>query len=95
MLYAIKLGPLETGEGPVNAYVGIRDDGSLVRPVMGRRDKEALRALAAESDAGEQLLCESRLSRAGSTLGFEAAPMPEWVPLPRAALAVACSLWVH
>jgi hypothetical protein len=92
MIYAIKLGPIETGEGPVNAYVGIRDDGYLVRPVMGRRDNDALRQLAAESDPGEKLLCEGKLARAGSTLGFESAPMPAWVPLPRASLAIALAL---
>lgn len=92
MLYAIKLGPLETGEGAINAYVGIREDGFLVRPVMGRRDKEALRALAASADPGERLLCERRLLRAGGPVGFEAAPMPAWVPIPRAALAVARAL---
>jgi hypothetical protein len=92
MLYAIKLGPLETGEGPCHAYVGIRDDGFLARPVIGKIDKEALRALAADSDAGEQLRCEKRLARAGSPFGFEMAPMPSWVPMPRAALAVALAL---
>jgi len=92
MLYAIKIGPLETGEGSVNAYLGIREDGSLVRPVMGRRDKAALRALAASADPGERLLCERRLLRAGGSAGFEAAPMPAWVPIPRAALAVALAL---
>jgi hypothetical protein len=92
MLYAFKLGPLETEEGACHAYVGIRDDGFLARPVIGRRDNEALRALAADSDPGEKLLCEQGLARAGGPLGFETAPMPAWVPMPRAALAIALVL---
>lgn len=92
MLYAIKLGPLETGEGSCHAYVGIRDDGFLARPVIERRDKEAMRALAADSDPGEKLLCEKRLARAGGAFGFETAPMPSWVSMPRATLAIALAL---
>jgi hypothetical protein len=92
MLYVIKLGPLETGEGNCHAYLGIRDDGFLARPVIERSDKEALRALAADSDPGEKLLCEKRLARAGGAFGFETAPMPSWVSMPRAAFAVALAL---
>jgi hypothetical protein len=92
MLYAIKLGPLETGEGPCHAYLGIRDDGFFAKPVIGRRDGEAMRKLAADSERGEKLLCEKRLARAGEAFGFETAPMPAWVPMPRAALAVALAL---
>src|SRR5262245_18181179 len=92
MLYAIKLGPLETGEGSCHAYVGTRDDRFLARPVIEWRDKEALHALAADSDPGEKLLCEKRLARAGNQFGFETAPRPAWASMPRAALAVALAL---
>lgn len=92
MLYAIKLGPLETDEGACHAYLGVRDDGFLARPVIGKRDKEALRALAADSDPGEKLFCEKRLARAGGAFGFETAPMPSWVSMPRAAMAIALAL---
>lgn len=55
MLYVIKLGPIETGEGPCHAYVPIRDDGYVERSVMGRRDKDALKEIAAAARAGEVL----------------------------------------
>jgi hypothetical protein len=92
MLYAIKLGPIETDEGRVHAYVGIRDDGYLAGTVLMHRDKDALRELAAEAPTGETLLCEKRLARAGIPLGFAAADPPPWVPLPRAALAAVLAL---
>jgi hypothetical protein len=56
------------------------------------RDKDALRALAAEAPTGETLLCEKRLARAGVPLGFAAAEPPAWGPLPRAALAAVLAL---
>jgi hypothetical protein len=92
MLYAIKLGPIETDEGRVHAYVGIREDGSLASPVLEYRDKDALRTLAARESPGETLLCEARLARAGQAFGFVAAEAPAWVPMPRAALATVLAL---
>jgi hypothetical protein len=92
VLYVIKLGPIETGEGPCHAYVPIRDDGYVGRSVMGRSDTDALREIAANVGTGETLLCEQNLARAGKAAGFAGAPMPAWAAAPRAALAVALAL---
>ncbi len=43
MLYAVKLGPIETGEGPTTAYVGFTEAGALP-PVLASSDKEGLGA---------------------------------------------------
>jgi hypothetical protein len=47
MLYAIKLGPIETGEGPTTAYVGFTEAGALP-PVLASSDKDGLRKLPGE-----------------------------------------------
>jgi len=48
MLYAIKLGPIETGEGPTAAYVGFTEAGALP-PVLASSDKDGLRELARQA----------------------------------------------
>lgn len=60
--------------------------------LLSARPTSTTRELAAESAPGEKLLCETRLARAGAALGFESAPMPAWVPLPRASVAIALAL---
>ena len=37
MLYAIKLGPIETGEGPITAYLGFTENGALPPVLAGQR----------------------------------------------------------
>jgi hypothetical protein len=88
MLYAIKLGPLETGEGPIAAYVGFTETGAL-RPVLGLKDGDGLAQLAAQAQ-GHELRCERGLLRAGK-LGFAAAPLPDWARAGRATLAFGLS----
>jgi hypothetical protein len=88
VLYAIKLGPIETGEGPVHAYVGVGEDGLLAMPIVERRDKEGLRALSEAAPPGVKLVCEPRLARAGAAFGFEPQPMPTEIARTRAAMAV-------
>jgi hypothetical protein len=39
MLYAIKLGPMETEDGPMSAYVGFTETGAL-RPVLALKDSD-------------------------------------------------------
>ena len=92
MLYAIKLGPIETGEGPVHAYVGVGEDGLLARPIVEKRDKDGLRALAEAASPGEELQCEPRLARAGAAFGFASTPMSTEVARTRAAVAVGMTL---
>ncbi len=87
MLYAIKLGPIETGEGRVSAYVGFSETRALP-PVLATRDKDGLEQLAQQAQ-GHELRCERVLSRAGKALGFAPAPLPDWVSAGRATLAFA------
>lgn len=85
MLYAIKLGPIETGEGRVSAYVGFTETRALP-PVLASRDQDGLEQLARQAQ-GHDLRCERALSRAGKPLGFAAAPLPDRVRFGRATLA--------
>jgi hypothetical protein len=87
MLYAVKLGPIQTGEGRVSAYVGFTETHALP-PVLSNQDKDGLETLAQQAQ-GHDLRCERGLSRAGKPLGFAAAPLPEWVRFGRATLAFA------
>ena len=68
MLYAIRLGPIETGEGPTTAYVGFTEAGALP-PILASSDKDGLRELARQAQ-GHELRCERALLRAGKALGF-------------------------
>ena len=87
MLYAIKLGPIETGEGRVSAYVGFTETHALP-PVLSDQDKDGLEQLGQQAH-GHDLRCDRGLARAGKPLGFTAAPLPEWARFGRATLAFA------
>jgi hypothetical protein len=89
MLYAIKLGPMETEDGPITAYVGFTETGAL-RPVLALKDSDGLAQLAAQAQ-GHELRCERALLRAGKLLGFAAAPVPDWARTGRATLAFGLS----
>src|SRR3989442_1436793 len=76
MFYALKVGPIETGEGPANAYLGFDDETGLLSPTIVERDDEAgLGQLLAGAPPGSALRCEPRLAKAGGRLGFEPAPL--------------------
>jgi len=87
MLYAIKLGPIETGEGRTSAYVGFTETHALPSVLAGR-DKDGLEQLARQAQ-GHDLCCERSLSRAGKPLGFAPAPIPDRARFGRATLAFA------
>ncbi len=92
MLYAIKLGPIETrDDGDAFAYIGFADDVALP-PEMAKRDAEGLRLLAERHGRGRDLQCEPRLAKAGKKLGFVSRPMPEWVREGRGFLAFGLGL---
>lgn len=93
MLYAFKLGPIETGDGFMTTYVGMTPDEAL-QPKFAARPADALRSLA-EQAAGHELRCEPSLARAGKAVGFEPAKAPEWVAFPRATLAFGLALGNH
>jgi len=86
MLYAMKLGTIETGDGSTNAYLGVRDDGQVVSALLEQTDNAALSKMAAAA-SGEKLYCETSLAPVGQQLGFEPASMFGWALEPRAAFA--------
>jgi hypothetical protein len=90
MLYAFRLGPVETDEGDVMTYVGMTPDEALP-PLFAERPTEALKSLADQAE-GHELRCETSLARAGKALGFEPAKPPAWVAVPRALLAFGLAL---
>lgn len=90
MLYAFKLGPIETGEGFLTTYVGMTPDEAF-QPTFADRPADALRSIA-ERAKGHELRCEPSLARAGKAVGFEPAKAPDWVTFPRATLAFGLAL---
>jgi hypothetical protein len=90
MRFAIKLGPVETGEGRITVYAAL-GEADVMPPVLARRDLDGLRQLA-EQAPGEELCCEPALAEAGRTLGFTAGPLPEGARQARALLATVLAL---
>lgn len=90
MLYAMKLGPVETGEGEVAFYVGATEAG-LVGAVPAIRDIDGLQGLTEIVPEGERL-CEARLATAGRLLGFRAAPAPPHAREGRATMALGLAI---
>lgn len=90
MRFAIKLGPVETGEGRINVYTAVGEAG-VTPPVLARRDLDGLRQLA-EQAPGEELRCEPGLAGAARTLGLSFGPLPEPVLRERGLLAVVLAL---
>jgi hypothetical protein len=85
VLYAFRLGPFNSEEGTLHAFVGITEVGMV--PAVWERDIEkGLRGLKAHV-WGEELVCEPGLSRVGKGLGFRGMRAPAWVLEPRAQLA--------
>ena len=90
MLYAFKLGPVETREGFFTTYVGVTPD-KMLPPIFAARATDALRSLAERAE-GRELGCEPSLARIGKAIGFEPMKAPEWVAIPRAMLAFGLAL---
>jgi len=76
MLYAVKIGPVPTGEGAATFYCGF-EERVLHPPVLAESDADGLRRLAAQAH-GEDLFCDQALARAGQKLGFAPAEAPEY-----------------
>ena len=90
MLYALKLGPIETGEGDCFAYLGLTEEMAMP-PEMAKRDVDGLRRLLKQGK-GHELRCEPRLAKAGKKFGFSSSPMPDWVREGRGFLSYGISL---
>jgi hypothetical protein len=87
MLFALRLGPVETNTGPIRIYFGGTDDDMLVKPCAAASDAEGLRILRERVKFGP-FLCEEALALAGRAHGFAVADPPAWLLKQRAALAV-------
>ena len=86
--YVFKMGPIDTNlDGRASIYVAATSDGELIPPVVGRKDLEGLTELAHQLE-GRKRYCESRLARAGASLGFTSRRMPSALAKLRAVLAV-------
>ncbi|HYO56544.1 DUF7309 domain-containing protein [Archangium sp.] len=86
-LYVFKLGPLETEEGRLFAYVALRGDGTALMPELAASDARGLARLAPLFQR-RRLYCEPRLVRAGVPYGFVARPVPPELFLARAVMAL-------
>jgi hypothetical protein len=84
-VYACRLGPVESCEGPSFVYLGLTE-ASPLEPAWARSDAEGLAALKAQVPE-QPLLCEPDLSRTGQKLGFRPERMPHWAAVPRATFA--------
>lgn len=90
LFYVFKVGPVPTGSGPLDLYVGMRD-GWMAPPVSGVTAAQAMQRLAEHAE-GCQLRCERRLAKAGKRHGFEPAHAPEWAATVRCGLSVCMAL---
>lgn len=92
MLFAIRLGVVETDEGSANVYVAIAED-RVLAPAIAPSDEEGIRQLVSRAGAEASLLvCEPALGRAAKALGLQTAPPPAWTWMPRAELATVIHL---
>jgi hypothetical protein len=89
-LYAFKLGPIPTGDGPFTVFLGLAPDHAFP-PIFTTRAADAMGALAAHG-AGRPLVCEPALARAGKAFGFQPGAPPEWAVVGRAVLSFGLSL---
>ena len=89
MLYAFKLGPIQTGDGEMTGFFAMTPERAL-EPRFGSA-AAALRSFVKESGT-EVLRCDSSLGRVGKPLGFVVDEAPEWAAVPRAILAFGLAL---
>ncbi len=91
MLFAMRIGPVPTGETPFRVYIGGGESEHVVGPVFADNDAEGLRALKSKVEGGP-LFCEKALALPGRACGFDVADPPAWLPPVRAGLALAIAL---
>lgn len=90
VFYAFKIGPISTGAGPLDVYVGMRD-GCIAPLISGVSAAEAMRQLA-KHGTDCALRCEQRLAQSGKKHGFEVADAPDWAAKVRCGLTVCMAL---
>jgi hypothetical protein len=86
MLYAVKIGPVPTREGPATFYCGFEDN-IVHPPIMADSDLAALRQLAAKASS-DDLQCDQALSKAAKKAGFTVSEAPEWVRAQAVAMVI-------
>ena len=86
MLYAIKLGPIETGEGPTTAYAGFTEAGAL--PSLRAATRTAYRSLLGKRKV-TSCAASARSCARGRRWASLPAPLPDRVRGGRATLAFA------
>ncbi|WP_242392672.1 SEC-C metal-binding domain-containing protein [Anaeromyxobacter oryzisoli] len=91
MVHVFRLGPFEVGGRKSYAYGGLESNGRPIAPELAHTDAKGLGAIA-KRYAGQRLRCEPDLAEAARPFGFEPAPLPEPVFLPRATLAYGLAL---
>lgn len=90
MIYAIRLGALQTGEGPANVYIGLSEQ-TVVALQIARSDEEGVQAVLANAGR-ERVLCEPALARVAKKLVLDVAEPPPWTAIPCAELSTLCNL---
>jgi len=90
MIYALRLGDIDTGEGPATIYLGLTET-TVLPPAIAQSDEDGLRQLLAHA-GGAQVVCEPALARAAKTLVLGTAPPPPWTLIPCAELATVIHL---
>jgi hypothetical protein len=93
MLYAVKIGPIPTGEGDATFYCGFEEE-QLHPPVLAESDTDGLRRVAAQAP-GADLRCDPALAKAGKKLGFEPAEAPEFAKAGTVAMLTALAAGPH
>lgn len=87
MLHALRIGPIETGEGKAYAYLAAGDeDEGIIVPQIAMSDLEGLRWVVREA-RGRKIRCEKALAKAAAKLGLGVGAPPRWTDLPRALFA--------
>ena len=93
MLYAVKIGPIPTGEGDATFYCGFEEE-MLHPPVMAETDADGLQRIAAQAP-GADLYCDKALAKAGKKLGFEPVEPPEFAKAGTVAMLTALAAGPH
>jgi hypothetical protein len=85
MVHVFRLGPILHSGRPAFAYVGVDEQGAVLREVA-HTDAEGFRAMVAAA-RDQPLRCEPSRAEAGEPFQIESAPLPETILPVRATLA--------
>ena len=83
--HVVRLGPIDTDEGPASMYVAIAGD-ELMEPIVAEDDAAGLAGVMAAAGTGPRT-CDEVLVEAGAALGFRVGETPAWAVPAIAAIA--------